>query len=63
MPQTSQVSKIESQICSDAKSAAQALKSALQAGGSQAEAWVYALFNAVSRVVGRPLGCSRLVIA
>lgn len=62
MPQTSQVTMIESQICSNSKTAAQALKAALQAGGSQAEAWVYALFNAVSMVcmsaLLRPRGCA-----
>lgn len=40
--------KIEQQICADARAASQALLAALAAGGEQAQAWVFALFNAVS---------------
>ena len=46
VPPAGDVKKVESQICGNPKTAAQQLTKALQAGGPQAQHWVYALFDA-----------------
>lgn len=46
VPPAADVKRVESQICSDPRSAAKELTKAIQAGGSHAQLWVYSLFDA-----------------
>ncbi|KAL4435928.1 hypothetical protein ABPG77_000690 [Micractinium sp. CCAP 211/92] len=46
VPPAADLKKVESQICSDPKSAAKQLTKSLQVGGAQAQLWVYSLMNA-----------------